>query len=326
MHGGASRAFERWLKFAQDGKKLRAKSKTVIYRIMNMHVARCFGRWTDRLRTMKKVKKCMSILLKKSMVCCFYAWQERSVEKKETGKRLQTAARKILGKWMHGGASRAFERWLKFAQDGKKLRAKSKTVIYRIMNMHVARCFSIWISFLVDAKSSAFQVARRDLLTLKQKHWFYRLRILILGIHFHFFRRYFKTRRSLNFRLLHKGLVTRRRHFSSWFSFLSAVKVQRDDEFTVSVLKSVSNVPLQYHLEEHATKRIHSSRAIFCKSFEKQLESLQAQARPFATSFFSQCVCVRRGYLHFSVGFRSRRCNLGLSFNAGNVPIESRGT
>jgi hypothetical protein len=44
-----------------------------------------------------------------------------------------------LGKWMHGGVSRAFERWTQFAETEKKLRAKSKTVVYRIMNMHVAR-------------------------------------------------------------------------------------------------------------------------------------------------------------------------------------------
>ncbi len=216
---------------------------------------------------------------------------------------------------MHGGASRAFERWLRFAQDGKKLRAKSKTVIYRIMNMHVARCFSFWIAVVHDSKFSARQVARQQLFVLKQHHFLYRLRILVLGIHFHFFRRFFKTRRSLNFRLRHKGYVTLRSHFSSWFSFVSAVKVQRDDEFTVSVLKSVSNVPLQYHLEEHAARRIRSSRVIFCKSFEKQLDSLQAQARLFAKSSFVDASIKHIHSLLFA-GLRGRRCNLGFTFNA----------
>jgi hypothetical protein len=243
-----------------------------------MHVARCFTQWTDHLRTLKKVKKCMSLLLKKSMVCCFYAWQEYATNKKETSKRLQTAARKILGKWMHGGASRAFERWLRFAQEEKKLRAKSKTVVYRIMNMHVASCFYKWIDVLYDSKISASLAVRQQILILRRSSWFSRVRLLSLGLHFHIFRRHFKTRRSVHFRLRYKGYVALRSHFSAWFVFVNAVKVQRDDEFTVSVLKSVSNFPLQHYLEENAAKRIHSSRTLFCKSFEKQLESMQEQA------------------------------------------------
>ena len=260
-------------------KTIRAKSKTVVYRIMNMHVARCFTQWTHHLRTIKRVKKCMGLLLKKSMVCCFYAWQEYAADKKETSKRLQAAARKVLGKWMHGGTSRVFERWLRFAQEEKKLRAKSKTVVYRIMNMHVASCFSTWVEFLNDSKLSGFRLARQNVLALKQFHWFNRIRILCMGLHFHFFRRHFKTRRSLNFRLRHKGYIVLRSHFFAWFYFVNAIKVQRDDEFTVSVLKSVSNFPLQHHLEENAAKRIHSSRTVFCRSFEKQLESMQEKAR-----------------------------------------------
>jgi hypothetical protein len=172
-----------------------------------------------------------------------------------------------------------FERWLRFAQEEKKLRAKSKTVVYRIMNMHVASCFSTWVEFLNDSKLSGFRLARQSVLALKQFHWFNRIRILCMGLHFHFFRRHFKTRRSLNFRLRHKGYIVLRSHFFAWFYFVNAIKVQRDDEFTVSVLKSVSNFPLQHYLEENAAKRIHSSRTVFCRSFEKQLESMQEKAR-----------------------------------------------
>jgi hypothetical protein len=281
MHGGVSRAFERWLRFAQEEKKLRAKCKTVVYRIMNMHVARCFTQWMDHLRTMKKVKKCMGVLLKKSMVCCFYAWQEYATDKKETSKRLQAAARKILGKWMHGGVSRAFERWLRFAQEEKKLRAKCKTVVYRISNSIASRCISVWICFVQSSKRASWLLTRADSLSIKQSHWFHRVRILSLGLHFHFFRRHFKTRRSLSFRLRYKGYSLLRSYFSTWFTHIHAVKIQRDDEFTVSVLKSVSNFPLQHYLEEHAAKRIHSSRTQFCRSFEKQLELMQEKASSF---------------------------------------------
>jgi hypothetical protein len=264
-----------------ESKKLMANSMKVVYRIMNMHVARCFTQWMDHLRTMKKVKKCMGVLLKKSMVCCFYAWQEYATDKKETSKRLQAAARKILGKWMHGGVSRAFERWLRFAQEEKKLRAKCKTVVYRISNIIASRCISVWICFVQSSKRASWLLTRAYSLSIKQSHLFHRVRILSLGLHFHFFRRHFKTRRSLSFRLRYKGYSLLRSYFSTWFTHIHAVKIQRDDEFTVSVLKSVSNFPLQHYLEEHAAKRIHSSRTQFCRSFEKQLELMQEKASSF---------------------------------------------
>jgi hypothetical protein len=179
---------------------------------------------------------------------------------------------------MHGGVSRAFERWLRFAQEEKKLRAKCKTVVYRIRNMLAARCISIWILFVESSKRASWLLFRLNCLSVKQSHWFHRVRILSLGLHFHFFRRYFKTRRSLSYRLRYKGHTILRSHFSTWFTHIHAVKIQRDDEFTVSVLKSVSNFPLQHYLEEHATKRIHSSRILFCRSFEKQLELMQEKA------------------------------------------------
>ena len=219
------------------------------------------------------------------MVCCFYAWQEYATDKRATDKRLQAAARKVLGKWMHGGVSRAFERWTQFAETEKKLRAKSKTVVYRIMNMHVARSFSMWIEFVHVSKRSASELLIKQAFVLRQSLWLKRVRILTLGIHFHFLRRYFKTRRSLIFRMRYKGFVALRGHFSAWFFFVNAVKFQRDDEFTISVLKSVSNFPLQHYLEEHATRRIHSSRSSFCKSFEKQLDSLQSKACTFIELF-----------------------------------------
>jgi hypothetical protein len=182
---------------------------------------------------------------------------------------------------MHGGVSRAFERWMQFAQAGKRLRAKSKTVVYRIINMQLYRWFSNWIVVLKNSQLAAFELKRKQSLSLKQARWLSRVRILVLGIHFHFFRRFFKTRRSLHFRLRYKGFIALRCHFSAWFMFCNVLKVQRDDEFTISVLKSVSNFPLQHYLEEHASKRIRSSRTAFCKSFEIQLESLQNQVRPY---------------------------------------------
>ena len=233
-----------------QAKKLKQKSKTVIFRIMNMRAASCFTQWMHHVHMMKRARKSMSTLLKKSMVCCFYAWQEHVAAKKETDKRLQVAGRKILGRWMHGGASRSFERWLAFVQD---------------------------------AKATSFRLAREHALSLKQSHYVelrvQRFRMFCLGLHFHFFRRHFKTRRSLKHRLRHMGFVNLRSFFCAWFSVVNAFKIQRDDEFTISVLKSISNFPLQHYLEQHATKRIHTSRSAFCKSFQIQIESLNEKAR-----------------------------------------------
>ena len=68
---------------------------------MNACVGRCFSQWIDQVHKTKKAKRSFSMILKKSMVCCFIEWFEFVKTKRETTKRLQHAAKKVLGKWMY---------------------------------------------------------------------------------------------------------------------------------------------------------------------------------------------------------------------------------
>jgi hypothetical protein len=196
---------------------------------------------------------------------------------------MQAAARKILRKWMHGGASRAFERWLMVARDAKVRRAKSKTLIVRV-NHHVAfRVFATWVYYLGHVRIVAVQMLRHQARSIKLVQFCSRLRLFCLHFHFHHYRGYCRRRRSLKFRLHFKSHISLRGHFFAWSSCVIAFKVQRDDEFTITILKSVSNFPLQHNLEQHAAKRLHSSRAAFRKAFELKLIDLQEKARLVTT-------------------------------------------
>jgi hypothetical protein len=166
MFGGLSRSFERWAQVTGESKRLKAKAKTVIYRIKNACAAKCLSHWANQVRLWKRAKRMLSVLLKKSMVCCFYEWREHVKTKKETSQRLQHAARKVLGKWMFGGLSRSFERWAQVTGESKRLKAKAKTVIYRIKNQAVDCCFYFWNQFIKGRKQLKTKFAATGRLVL----------------------------------------------------------------------------------------------------------------------------------------------------------------
>ena len=156
----------------------------------------------------------------------------------------------------------------------KRMKVVGARVISRMRNSAAAKYFYCWVAslsakhkhvdsllvsleselnrfaFVQDSNSTAFRFAIEQNLSIKQSYYVKlrarRSRMFCLVLHFLVFRRYCQTRRSLKYRLRHRGYVSLHSHFSVWLAVVNAFNIQRDDEFTISLLKSVSNFPLQH--------------------------------------------------------------------------------
>lgn len=154
-----SRAFNRWLLYVDERRRMMETAEMVIRRLEHRQMAYAFDGWLEvamqRKRNRVLVSQSLRRIRYRTTVKAFFAWVEFCEEMRSSRsyeRRLDNVVRSCLTKIRFKTLSLAFEGWKSRAHESKRHRALVTKSVQRMQHKIIARAFDGWLTRVNYAK------------------------------------------------------------------------------------------------------------------------------------------------------------------------------